>query len=588
MNPNDKRNLTLIMTLLAVVGIASILCVWSLRNKSSAEPSATTAVSTETSETAEGQEVRIKLFETSDIHGYLVDTTSCDKQTFQYRLARIADFVSDARENPEYDDVILLDGGDCYQGATISNMTNGAAVRAAMDIMDYDAVCLGNHEFDWGVTDYAAELDGTVPPYDVAGYIGDPNTPVLASNLYYKETGERVSFTKDYVILDKAGCRIAVIGWIPDYSSSVIASRIEDYYIDMSTEHFAARVHEIIEEESPDATIILCHEAPVILSQDFTYEDVQVICGGHTHEDCVSVSDTAITLLQPNCQAKGFASATIVIDAEGNVDIEDAEYTSIVDDPEETYFYDESDLERFDIHILDISDAVWDSLSEKMTEVLGYITEPVVEADRTGDNTGTVIGNFYTKVMLRATQEYGTQVAFFNNNGIRTEYPLNEGETERNITVGDIYSIAPFGNTWLIYDLTAPELKQHLINGLTQSRYGDQMTGLTFTFYNRGSADAPDFDIVSITLDDGTEIDMDDPNTTIRVCVSAYSASIEDSIFAGKVPVVSESEGLIDNELMISTLREMGRENPNLEVDRSPRGRLVTQQEYEAYIADAA
>ena len=57
--------------------------------------------------------------------------------------------VNDARSSGEYDDVLLLDGGDLYQGTPVSGMTGGAAVRAALNAMDYDAIALGNHEFDW-------------------------------------------------------------------------------------------------------------------------------------------------------------------------------------------------------------------------------------------------------------------------------------------------------------------------------------------------------------------------------------------------------------------------------------------------------
>ena len=62
------------------------------------------------------QGTRIRVFETTDIHGYLMETSSGDERTFLYRLAYIAHLVNEAREDPAYDDVLLLDGGDTYQG----------------------------------------------------------------------------------------------------------------------------------------------------------------------------------------------------------------------------------------------------------------------------------------------------------------------------------------------------------------------------------------------------------------------------------------------------------------------------------------
>ncbi len=67
--------------------------------------------------------------------------------------------MNDARASDAYDDVLLLDGGDVYQGSPASNLLYGASMKAAMDVMDYDAMVLGNHEFDWGVTQYAADED---------------------------------------------------------------------------------------------------------------------------------------------------------------------------------------------------------------------------------------------------------------------------------------------------------------------------------------------------------------------------------------------------------------------------------------------
>ena len=114
----------------------------------SAIPAVTEAlISEESSADAPGQRT-IRIFETSDIHGYLLDTTGGEEDQFQYRLACIAQVVNEARAGGQYDDVLLVDGGDIYQGMPVSNMSMGAAMIAALDAMDYDAVALGNHEFD--------------------------------------------------------------------------------------------------------------------------------------------------------------------------------------------------------------------------------------------------------------------------------------------------------------------------------------------------------------------------------------------------------------------------------------------------------
>lgn len=159
------------------------------------------------------------------VHGYLFDASSGYQESFQYRLAYIANEVNEARASEEYDDVILLDGGDIYQGTPFSSLTGGAPMRLALETMEYDAVALGNHEFDWDVREYCADDEGTLPPYEIGDYFGDPDIPVLACNLYDAKTMERVPFTQDYMIIERSGVKTAVIGYIPDFIPSPFSRR---------------------------------------------------------------------------------------------------------------------------------------------------------------------------------------------------------------------------------------------------------------------------------------------------------------------------------------------------------------------------
>ena len=85
---------------------------------------------------------RILVIETTDIHGWIIDASSGDERTFLYNFADIAYRVDQLRASEEYDDVLLLDGGDLFQGTPVSTMTGGAVVRAVLDLMKYDAIGL--------------------------------------------------------------------------------------------------------------------------------------------------------------------------------------------------------------------------------------------------------------------------------------------------------------------------------------------------------------------------------------------------------------------------------------------------------------
>ncbi len=526
----------------------------------------------------QGEEKKILVFETTDVHGYIMDASSGKEETFQYRLAYIAHLLNEARASEEYDDVLLLDGGDLFQGTPVSGLTGGAAIRAAMDAMDYDAIALGNHEFDWDVTEYACDRYGTIAPYVLGDYFGDAMTPILASNLYDAETGERVSFIRDYVVVEKAGVRIAIVGYIPDYRKSIMSEKIAPYTIDPSLDKLDALARQIRAEEEPDALIILAHDAPDDVAKAMDPAVVDLVAGGHTHRIEAGRADNGIPYMQGYYYANGFASAVLVVGADGEVTVEEPEYTSITDDKE--YLYDtEENAPHLDPEIMDISRATWGAIQEEMSEVLGYTDTPIMKKKEIGACSA---GNWITGLMLEATRADGAIAAFYNVGGIRTSLDIPEGQTTRDITVYDIYTITPFANSLLLYDINGQELATLLQNGLNQPNYGDQMTGLTFTFTATGDDDTPraerEFTIQSITLDDGTEVDLLDTETLYRVCTSNYSATMPGSVFEGKEPVISISDAPIDNEAFISLLRETKEATGGyIPVDTGARGIDVTE-----------
>ncbi|MBQ6544234.1 MAG: 5'-nucleotidase C-terminal domain-containing protein [Lachnospiraceae bacterium] len=521
----------------------------------------------------EAREIRILVIETTDIHGCLIDASTGDPDTFQYRLAYLAQVIGDIRASGEYDDVLLLDGGDIYQGTPVSNLTGGASMRAYLDYMRYDAVCLGNHEFDREVTAEAADGQATVPPYTLGDYAGDPDIPVLASGLLDAATGGRVPFTKDYAIIEKAGIRIAVVGYIPDYSKDVMSSKMAPYRIDGSLRHLDQLIRKVKEEEAPDTVIVLAHEAPTFIAPSMDPSLVSLIAGGHTHRVTAKYASNGIACIQGQNQAKGYASAVLVRAKDGSISVEDPKYTDITGDKAALYDTEEN-AEHLDDTVMDLSYTAWEAVWEEMSEVLGYIDTPV---KRGKEGITCSAGNWVTHLMLEATREDGAVAAFYNTGGIRANLTIPEGETIRPVTIYDIYTVMPFGNSLLLYDVTGKELAQQLTDGMKDPAFGDQMSGLRFTYTATGDEDTKaedrEYTILGITLDDGTEVDPEDEETLYRVCVSDFSATREGSVFADKEPVIPPSDAPIDHPALVAALRRESAENDGyFFVDTGERG----------------
>ncbi len=587
------KKLTLIF--LIFVLLIPTLFATGLKEKLEAEKAATVVV--------EDGETRIRVFETTDIHGYLMDTSSGDESTFQYRLAYIANEVNKARESDEYDGVLLLNGGNNYEGTPVSNLLEGAGIRAAMDAMDYDAVSIGNHEFDYGIDTVNCDSDGTIASYTVGSISGDSDIPVLAYNLYYKGTKDRVDFARDYVIVEKGGKRIALIGYISDFSSQVMASKINMYDIDPDIDALVEKIKEVNESEKPDATVVVSFAGAESLAEKLSREDVVLVTGGHNQASTGSagVAESGVAYLESACYAQGYVYLTLVFDnATGEVSVEDIGATAITGRGVDTsVLLDTGDNENLDERVLEISHEAWNAVKDNMSEVLGYITTPI-DKTKASDNGATYSGNWITSLMLRyAYDKCGAVAAFYNNGGIRTSFSIEEGESSRTITAGDIYQINPFCNYWYIYEVTGAELARQLIDGFEgMGNYGDQMSGLTFTYTQtekesdetkeeekggpQGGPGGPnrksyDYTIESIILSDGTIVDPTDTVTTYKVCISNYSATLAGSVFENKEPLYPASEAPVDNVTIIELLREEGKANGGLiSVDTSERGTLVT------------
>lgn len=509
----------------------------------------------------------IKVFETTDVHGYITDVSSYKEDTFEYRLAYFSKIVNDARNNDAYEDVLLLDTGDIYQGTPHSNLTYGAAMRAAYDQMDYDAVGLGNHEFDWDVKTYATDAKGTMAPYEIGSYKGDSDIPVLMSNLYYKDSGERVEFTQDYTIVDKGDYKVGIVGWADDYSADIKASQIAPYTIDDNREKLKELAEEV--DKKADIVVILAHSDPKSIAEEMDPEVVDLVAGGHTHKNVNGTADNGIDYMQGNCYAYGYSTAEIKVNPETkDVEVTTPEFKDISPKGgDHSYlYYNNGNNTQLDPEVTKISQAAWDAVKGEMYEVLGTVDQSITKdfIDET-NGTSSIAGNWLADMMLAATKDQNTVAAFANRGGIRANLEMAEGASSRDITVADIYTISPFGNRILTFAITGQQMGQQLERALIglnpeidstvayqASNLGDQFAGITATYKVVDGG----IKVLSIMTDDGQMIDVNDTTKIYNVCVNEYCATLDGSVFKGMTPLVPMDEAPVDNLSTIAALRE--------------------------------
>ncbi len=198
----------------------------------------------------QAQTVKLKLIETSDVHGALFPWNFIDDKPASASLAQVYTYVEEQRADKSQS-VILLDNGDILQGQPLVYYSNFEKPDAehicasVMNYMRYDAATVGNHDIEAGHSVY----DKIEKEF---------NFPWMAANAVDTKTGK--PYFKPYTILKRNGVKIAILGLItpgiPMWLPEKIWSGIDFQDMIISAKKWV----EIIEEqEHPDLLIGLFH-----------------------------------------------------------------------------------------------------------------------------------------------------------------------------------------------------------------------------------------------------------------------------------------------------------------------------------------
>lgn len=223
------------------------------------------------------QSVGLDILQTSDTHSRIepISPHAADQSAGKGGVLRRVAFVEHYRA--EHPGVLLFDCGDISQGTPYYNMFKGELEVKMMNLMKYDAMTIGNHEFDFGLENMArlfrmADFPVVCANYEVAG------TPLEG-------------LVKPYVVLERQGVRVGVFGLSPRVEGLVQAANCEGivYRDPIPVAREMARL--LRKEERCDVVICLSHLGlygsglgdagdEVLAAQT---EGIDLILGGHSH-----------------------------------------------------------------------------------------------------------------------------------------------------------------------------------------------------------------------------------------------------------------------------------------------------------------
>ncbi|MDR1372521.1 MAG: metallophosphatase [Dysgonamonadaceae bacterium] len=189
-------------------------------------------------------------------------------------MARIFAYVSQIRK--QTDNVLLFHCGDQVQGTPYFNFFDGDTEMAVANLLGYDAVCLGNHEFDNGL-DFLAAM------------VQKATFPVVATNLDFTGTPME-GLTRNYLVLNKNGLKIGVIGLTIDFKELVSKANYKGIkYLDpIETANKTADF--LKNKEKCDLVVVISHlgyypkenkTGDTQLAEQS--RNIDLILGGHTH-----------------------------------------------------------------------------------------------------------------------------------------------------------------------------------------------------------------------------------------------------------------------------------------------------------------
>ena len=349
--------------------------------------------------------------------------------------------------------VLLISAGDAIQGAPLVTLDLGKSAIDFMNIAGYDIMAPGNHEFDEGTENLLEILKGA--EFDV-----------ISATIF--EDGELLFDAN--VVYDFDGVKVGVFGLTtPETYTKAHPDKIKGLDFLMGTFLYEAAQAQVdyLKAEGCDFIIAVGHLGTDEASAPDRSTDVianvngiDLFIDGHSHsrfegDEITQKDGTSVTLL---------VSAGQYLERVGVVTINPAT-AALTAELLETIENKDADVDKF---INDRNDAV----EEELKTVIG-LTEFTLYGKNTTDPPGvrmseTNMGNFATDALLwKAREELGSvDLALTNGGGVRDSIPMDgravSAANPYDITMKDMVTVFPFGNTLTVIEVTGAELLEAL------------------------------------------------------------------------------------------------------------------------------
>ncbi|MBW6514077.1 MAG: bifunctional metallophosphatase/5'-nucleotidase [Candidatus Syntrophosphaera sp.] len=392
---------------------------------------------------------------------------------------------------------LLLDAGDFFQGRPVGSVTKGKAVIDFMNAIGYDAMTVGNHEFD-------------ILQVDLQETLKDAEFPILSCNIVDTRTGELLPYVQPYIVLERLGVRIGIIGFTTtDTEKMSFPENIRNVGFLDEKEALSKYVDIVRNQEKVDIVIVLGHAGlpyeiestylnrydakgnPVAErryaawgwdAQEIAREvpGIDLFIGGHMHRGIPKPwidPYTHTMVIQGYAYGSNLGWITLKIDPETKT-ISGYESPALREGSMITLFEDQFIP---DPELSETIEAQVAIAEEGMDEIIGY---SAVHLSRTNVDAQSLMGNTITDAM-RA--EVNADFAFLNLGGVRAD--IKSGP----VTYRDVFQVMPFDNMVVSFTCTGEFLRRIIETRVEGSRHGLVVSGVNVVY----SKKRPNFDRVT-------------------------------------------------------------------------------------------
>ena len=451
----------------------------------------------------------------------------------------------------EYEYVGVVSSGDFVQGGTLGAVSKGEYIVELMNLVGYDAIAPGNHEFDYTIS-RLTEL------YELS------ETKYISCN--FAKIGEEKTYFEPYTIVSYGDIDIAYIGIItPETITSARPSQFRNENGEIIYTFNESRLYELVQESIDEATedgadyvIALSHigydesgELNDVTDVIENTDGLDVVLDAHSHsviEEKI-VKDKSGDDVLLSSTGTGFENIGKLTIANGEFD------TELV--KTETYTKTDADV---DAYIAEINESYAELGNRKIGESKVELITHNEEGTRLVRTAETNLGNLCSDALFFVTN---ADVSYVNGGGLRA--PIKSGD----MTFNDIYSVFPFNNRIVTAEITGQVLLDMLEMSMISYPQEDgafpHMSGITFSvnksipssikvdengFFTKVDGDYRVYDVKVLDKESGNYKALELDKKYILAAADYYILNFGSGMSMFKDAKVVESEGMLDVEVL--------------------------------------